>query len=61
MGKAKPSLYTRRGDLWENRIYSCLVISPAGRVNSDYTSIKELLEAMGDAIKANQSVTKLAA
>ncbi|KAI0187941.1 serine/threonine-protein kinase Sgk2 [Astrocystis sublimbata] len=39
----KPSLYDTSGDMWENRIYSCLVISLAGRVISDFRTIKELL------------------
>lgn len=58
IGKVKPSLYDRGEDLWDNRIYSYLVISPADRVISDFTSIKELLEAMRDAIKAHQSLYK---
>ncbi|KAI0855673.1 serine/threonine-protein kinase Sgk2 [Xylaria cubensis] len=41
---------------WENRIYSCIVISPAGRVISKFDSIKELLEAMRDAIRAHHSL-----
>ncbi|KAI1820770.1 serine/threonine-protein kinase Sgk2 [Xylaria intraflava] len=52
----KPSLYSSGRDKWENRIYSCLVISPAGRVVSDFRTIKELLEAMRDAIRAHQSL-----
>ncbi|KJZ69215.1 hypothetical protein HIM_11394 [Hirsutella minnesotensis 3608] len=56
IGKAKPSLYTLGEDPWENRIYSCLVVSPAGRVISDFKTIKELLESMRDAIKAHQSL-----
>ncbi|QUC21793.1 uncharacterized protein UV8b_06034 [Ustilaginoidea virens] len=52
----RPSLYTSGEDLWENRIYSCLVISPAGRVISDFRSIEELLAAMRDAIKAHKSL-----
>lgn len=52
----KPSLYTRAEDPWENRIYSCLVISPAGRVISDFRTAKELLEAIRDAIKAHRSL-----
>ncbi|KAI1181406.1 serine/threonine-protein kinase Sgk2 [Nemania serpens] len=35
----KPSLYNAGGDMWENRIYSCLVISPAGRVISDFRTM----------------------
>jgi hypothetical protein len=56
IGKAKPSLYVPGEDLWENRIYSCLVVSPAGRVISDFRTIKELLESMQDAIRAHQSL-----
>lgn len=56
VGKAKPSLYTPGEDLWENRIYSCLVVSPAGRVISDFRTVRELLESMRDAIKAHQSL-----
>lgn len=56
IGKAKPSLYMSGEDLWENRIYSCLVVSPAGRVISDFRTIEELLEAMRDAIRAHQSL-----
>ncbi|KAF3352309.1 hypothetical protein ACHAQF_008839 [Verticillium nonalfalfae] len=52
----RPSLYTSGEDLWENRIYSCLVISPAGRVISDFRTIGELLAAMRDAIKAHRSL-----
>ncbi|KAF5019918.1 hypothetical protein F66182_8058 [Fusarium sp. NRRL 66182] len=52
----RPSLYTSGEDLWDNRIYSCLVISPAGRVISDFRTIEELLRAMRDAIKAHQSL-----
>ncbi|KAJ8115636.1 hypothetical protein ONZ43_g4621 [Nemania bipapillata] len=52
----KPSLYNFDGDMWENRIYSCLVISPAGRVISDFRTVNELLAAMRDAIKAHQSL-----
>ncbi|KKF92201.1 hypothetical protein CFO_g5447 [Ceratocystis platani] len=52
----KPSLYTPGEDLWENRIYSCLVVSPAGRVISNFRTIKELLESERDAIKAHRSL-----
>ncbi|KAG6091679.1 hypothetical protein E4U30_006423 [Claviceps sp. LM220 group G6] len=43
-GEAKPGLDTPGEKLWENKIFSCLVISPAGREISDFRSIKELLE-----------------
>lgn len=53
----KPSLYAQdRNDPYENRILSCLVISPAGRVISDFKSVRELLEALRDAIRAHQSL-----
>ncbi|KAH7633172.1 serine/threonine-protein kinase Sgk2 [Sordaria sp. MPI-SDFR-AT-0083] len=54
--KTKPALSAPSEDLWEDRIYSCLVISPAGRVISEFTDIKQLLESMRDAIKAHQSL-----
>ncbi|KAL7928503.1 serine/threonine-protein kinase Sgk2 [Trichoderma chlorosporum] len=55
--RSKPSLDTQVGsELYENRILSCLVISPAGRVLSDFRCIKELLEALRDAIKAHRSL-----
>lgn len=54
--RKRPSLCTSFDGLWENRIYSCLVISPVGRVISDFRTIKELLAAMRDAIKAHQSL-----
>ncbi|KAL7962532.1 serine/threonine-protein kinase Sgk2 [Trichoderma compactum] len=52
----KPSIYAPCEDLWENRIYSCLVISPAGRVISEFTTARELLRALRDGIKAHQSL-----
>ncbi|KPM43720.1 hypothetical protein AK830_g2827 [Neonectria ditissima] len=54
--QTRPSLYTSGDDLWENRIYSCLVISPAGRVISDFRTLGELLGAMRDATKAHRSL-----
>ena len=58
IGKVKPSLYAAGDDLWENRMYSCLVVSPAGRVISDFRTVNELLESMRDAIKAHRSLYK---
>ncbi|KAI1737356.1 serine/threonine-protein kinase Sgk2 [Xylaria scruposa] len=52
----EPSLYKPTNNLWENKIYSCLVVSPAGRVISDFKTIKELLESMRDAIRAHRSL-----
>ncbi|KAK2616904.1 hypothetical protein QQS21_000282 [Conoideocrella luteorostrata] len=55
--KAKSSPYTSTPeDTFENRIYSCLVVSRAGRVIGKFTSIKELLEALRDAIRAHESL-----
>ncbi|KAM4056429.1 hypothetical protein HRG_003332 [Hirsutella rhossiliensis] len=55
------SLYTPNPeDPFENRVYSCLVTSPAGRVISDFGSILELLEALRDAIRAHQSLYTIA-
>ena len=56
IGKTKPSLYTPGKDLWENRIFSCIVVLPAGRVISEFRTIKELLESERDAIKAHWSL-----
>ncbi|KAG5951479.1 hypothetical protein E4U57_006878 [Claviceps arundinis] len=55
-GEAKPGLDTTGEKLWENKIFSCLVISPAGREISDFRSIKELLECARDAIRAHRSL-----
>jgi Fungal protein kinase len=41
---------------FDNRIFRCLVISPAGRAIRDFRSIPELLEALRDAIKAHRSL-----
>ncbi|KAI0116873.1 serine/threonine-protein kinase Sgk2 [Daldinia grandis] len=53
----RPSLYTTGDeDLWDDRIFSCLVVSPAGRVISEFNTVRELLESMRDAIRAHQSL-----
>ncbi|KAG6204610.1 hypothetical protein E4U35_003281 [Claviceps purpurea] len=54
--EAKPGLDTSGEKLWENKIFSCLVISPAGREINDFRSIKELLECERDAIRAHRSL-----
>jgi hypothetical protein len=41
---------------YKNRIFSCLVISPAGRTIKEFRSIRELLTALRDAIKAHRSL-----
>ncbi|KAG6287554.1 hypothetical protein E4U45_008049 [Claviceps purpurea] len=55
-GEAKPGLDTSGEKLWENKIFSCLVISPDGREINDFRSIKELLECERDAIRAHRSL-----
>lgn len=50
------SLYTRDDSSFDNRIFGCLVISPAGRAIRDFRSISELLKALRDAIKAHRSL-----
>ena len=50
------SLYTHDDSSFDNRIFRCLVISPAGRALRNYRSIRELLEALRDAIKAHKSL-----
>ncbi|KAL1890270.1 hypothetical protein Cpir12675_005463 [Ceratocystis pirilliformis] len=56
ISNTKPSLYTPGEGLWENRIYSCLVVSPAGSVIGEFRTIKELLESERDAIKTHRSL-----
>jgi hypothetical protein len=41
---------------YENRLFSCQVISPAGRTIREFSSVKELLTALCDAIKAHRSL-----
>ncbi|KAL8663744.1 MAG: hypothetical protein Q9168_008038, partial [Polycauliona sp. 1 TL-2023] len=50
------SLYTHDDSSFDNRIFSCLVISPGGRAIRDFRSIPELLEALRDAVKAHRSL-----
>ncbi|KAI0406031.1 serine/threonine-protein kinase Sgk2 [Xylaria palmicola] len=57
-GKTKQSQETPDG-MWEDRIFSCLVVSPAGRIISEFCSVKELLESMRDAMRAHQSLYTL--
>ncbi|MCJ1387127.1 hypothetical protein MMC17_010256 [Xylographa soralifera] len=41
---------------FDNRVFGCLVIWPAGRAIKDFHSIPELLTALRDAIKAHKSL-----
>ena len=50
------SLYTHDDGSFENRNFSCSVISPAGRALREFESIPELLEALRCAIKAHKSL-----
>ncbi len=53
----RPSLYTKNlDDPFDNRILSCLVISPVGRILGDFNSIPELLKALRGAIRAHRSL-----
>jgi len=49
-------LYELSNGKYDNRIFSCLAISPAGRALNDFNSILELLNALHDAIKAHRSL-----
>ena len=51
-----PSQKNSQAELYKNRIFSCLVISPAGRTIKEFRSVKELLTALCDAIKAHRSL-----
>jgi hypothetical protein len=41
---------------FDNRIFSCLVISPAGRSIKEFKSVREFLEGCRDSIKAHRSL-----
>jgi len=41
---------------FENRIFSCLAISPPGKAIREFASIKELVEACRDVVKAHRSL-----
>ena len=46
----------RNDGSFENRIFSCLVISPPGRAIHEFASTEELLEACRDIVKAHRSL-----
>ena len=50
------SLYTHDDSSFDNRIFRCLVISPAGCAIREFRSIPELLEALRDVIKVQRSL-----
>ena len=43
-------------EVYKNRIFTCMVISPAGRMIKEFQSIKELLTALRDAAKGHRSL-----
>ena len=49
-------LNTCDNESFKNRIFSCLAISPPGRAIHEFASIKELLEACRDVVKAHRSL-----
>ncbi|KJZ69638.1 hypothetical protein HIM_10977 [Hirsutella minnesotensis 3608] len=50
------SLLAPNNGSYDNRVFRCLVISPAGRAIHKYERISELLRALHDAIKAHRSL-----
>ncbi len=50
------SLYASSDGPFDNRLLSCLVISPAGQALSKFDSVSELMTALRDAIKAHRSL-----
>ena len=50
------SLYSYNESLFNNYIFRCLVISPAGRAIYDFKLILELLEALYNVIKGHRSL-----
>ena len=50
------SLYETDNSRYGNRIYGCLVISPAGRALSTFTSAAEFLTALRDAMEGHRSL-----
>ena len=54
--RQRTSLLEKSHDSFDDRIFCCLVISPPGRAIRDFRSVKELLEAFRDAIKAHRSL-----
>lgn len=49
-------LKTLKDGLFDNRIFSYLIISPLGRPINEFKSVKEFLEACRDFIKAHRSL-----
>ncbi len=49
-------MYASNDGSFENRLFCCLAISPAGEAISKFDSIEELLTALRDAIKGHKSL-----
>lgn len=52
------SLAGRESKEYGNQIHCCLVVSPARRPLHAYTSVRELLEALRDAVAGHKSLLK---
>ena len=50
------SLTGYESETYGNRVNYCLVTSPAGRLIHEYQSVRELLEALHDAIRGHKSL-----
>lgn len=50
------SLYDSGDEDFDNRLFGCLAISPAGRAINDFSTIEELLTALSDSIKGHRSL-----
>lgn len=55
-GPVSTSLYESNEEKYDNRLFGCFVIFPAGRSLNEFGSIRELLTALRDAIKAHKSL-----
>lgn len=51
-----PMSLARTMEYYDNRIFSCLVISPPGRPIYEFESVKEFLDACRDIIRAHKSL-----
>ena len=54
--QAAETPYTPNEDPYDDRQFTCLAISPAGRALVEYEDVPELLTALRDAIKAHKSL-----
>ena len=55
-GAGADSLTDCESETYGNRVHYCLVTSPAGRPLHEYQSVRELLEALRDAIRGHRSL-----